>query len=111
MITLLSRKLRHNSDYKNNFQKKLQSATVESGFEGHFWINIVNFTKLLTIKVKSSMYKHKSKVEGLRLLKADLKIPKLGCDQIFTLSASFLLLVSSFALVSLKDSNSFLDLE
>merc|ERR1719470_494249 len=97
-------------DYKNNFRQKLQSSTVESGFEGHFWINVASFTKLLTIKVKSSMYKHKSKVEGLRLLKQGLKIPKLGCDQIFTLPASSLLLVSSFTLVGLKDSNSFLDL-
>merc|ERR1719318_1236584 len=106
----LSRKLRHNSDYKNNFRQKLHTSTVESGFEGHFWINVASFTKLLTIKVKSSMYKHKSKVEGLRLLIAELKIPKLGCDQIFTLPASSLLLVSSFTLVGLKDSNSFLDL-
>merc|ERR1719318_2178039 len=105
-----SRKLRHNSDYKNNFRQKLQSSTVESGFEGHFWINVASFTKLLTIKMKSSMYKHKSKVEGLRLIKSELKIPKLGCDQIFTLPASSLLLVSSFTLMGLKDSNSFLDL-
>merc|ERR1719318_51587 len=106
----LSRKLRHNSDYKNNFRQKLHTSTVESGFEGHFWINVASFTKLLTIKVKSSMYKHKSKVEGLRLLQSELKIPKLGCDQIFTLPASSLLLVSSFTLVGLEDSNSFLDL-
>jgi len=35
------------------------------------------------------MYKHKSKVEDLRLPKSDLKIPKLGCDNFSPLQLPF----------------------